>query len=288
MFLSISITSFNRKELTEYCIKSLKKTTLRDEYELIVVDNHSTDGAIDMLKRYEDKNDIDKLILNPENYHLGKATNQAIKVADLSARWLLMIPNDCFFMGNWLRNFKLVSSDLKLSYLHCIYMQYHMSGKILSRVEVKTKHGGTYMKLVRSKNTSRRDKKRYAKVLEKGWEYGAGIAIKKEIVDKFRIRLVEKPFSKDFVGPIPVLNKRLFELDLKVVKLGKPCILSQNSGFLNPEYREYYKTTFGKRGITKRLKLYEKHGHIKDPEQYYKGTDYLEEVKWEYKINKNM
>jgi len=279
MFISINITSFNRKELTEFCIRSLKNTTSHDEYELIVVDNHSTDGAVDLLMNLKEEGCIDKLILNPENYHLGKAINQAIEVVDPSAQWLLMIPNDCFFMKGWLRNFKIVSSDLGANYLHCTYMQKHRSGKILNRVEVKTKHGGTYMKLVRSKNIG---KKRYIRVLKRGWEYGSGITLKKSVIDRLNIKLDERPFSRNFVGPAPELNKRLFKLGLKAIKLGKPCILSQNSDFLNPKYKEYYETTFGKRGITKRLKIYKKYGHIKDPEQYYKGTNYLEIVKWEY------
>lgn len=279
MFISISITSFNRKELTEFYIKSLKETTQRDIYELIVVDNHSTDGAVDLLTDLKEKGDIDKLILNPKNYHLGKAMNQAIEAADQSAEWLLITANDLFFMENWLRNFKLVSSDLKANYLHCTYMQGFMNNKILPRVETKTKHGGTYMKLVRSKNISRRSRKRYAKVLKKGWEYGGGIMIKKKVVDRFKIRLLEKPFSKNFVGPIPVLNRRLFKLGLKVVKLGKPCILLQDSDFLNPKYKKYYETTFSKRGVTKRLKVYKKYGYLRNPEQYYKGTDYLERAK---------
>lgn len=283
MFISVSITSFNRKELTEFCIKSLKETTPRDMYELIVVDNNSTDGAVDLLTNLKEEGDIDKLILNPKNYYLGKATNQAIEAADSSAQWLLMIANDCFFMKGWLRNFKIVSSDLKANCLHCIYMQNHMSGKILARVEVKTKQGGTYMKLVRSKNIGRK-RRRYTKVLKKGWEYGAGIAIKKKIVDRFKIRLQEKPFSRNFVGPIPGLNERLFGLGLKAIKLGKPCILSQDGDFLNPKYKEYYETIFGIRGIVKQLEIYKKRGHLRNPEQYYKGTDYLKKIKWRYKV----
>jgi len=281
MFISISITSFNRKELTEFCIKSLKETTQRDMYELIVVDNRSTDGAVNLLTNLKEEGDIDKLILNPENYHLGKATNQAIEAADQSAEWLLMIANDHFFMKNWLRNFKLVGSDLKVDYLHCIYLQDLINNKLLPRVATKTKRGGVYMKLVPLKNMG--DRKRYTKVLKRGWEYGGGIAIKKEIVDKFKIRFLEKPFSRDFVGPVPELNERLFKYGLKGAKLGKPCILVQDDDFLNPKYKEYYETTFSRRGITKWLKIYKKCGHFRNPEQYYKGTDYLERIEWKYR-----
>ena len=283
MFISISITSFNRKELTEFCIKSLKETTFRDEYELIVVDNHSTDGAVDLLTNLKEEGDIDKLILNPKNYHLGKATNQAIEAVDKSAQWLLMVANDFFFMENWLKNFKIVSSDLKANYLHCIYIQNHTSNKLLPRVEVKTKHGGTYMKLV-SENI--RNKGRYIKVQKKGWEYGAGIALKKSVIDRLNIKLDERLFSRNFVGPIPELNKRLFRKGLKAVKLGKPCILVQDNDFLNPKYKEYYETLFAGRGIMKLLNLYKMYGHIRDPEQYYKGTNYLERVKWKYRRTK--
>ena len=85
------------------------------------------------------------------------------------------------------------------------------------------------------------------------------------------------------MGPIPGLNERLFGLGLKAIKLGKPCILSQDGDFLNPKYKEYYETIFGIRGIVKQLEIYKKRGHLRNPEQYYKGTDYLKKIKWRYK-----
>ena len=50
-FASISVTSYNRKELTKYCINSIIKNTPKKNFELIVVDNQSTDGTINMLKK---------------------------------------------------------------------------------------------------------------------------------------------------------------------------------------------------------------------------------------------
>ena len=60
MFASISITSLNRKKLTNFCIKTIRGRTPRKEYELIVVDNGSTDGAVQMLQKYKAEGVIDK------------------------------------------------------------------------------------------------------------------------------------------------------------------------------------------------------------------------------------
>ena len=99
MDLSIIIVNYNTKELLKNCLdsifKSLEKSRL--SFEVIVVDNNSTDGSVKLVKELmgsrvnELKNkrinsliknkSIIKLIENKENLGFGKANNQAIKQA---------------------------------------------------------------------------------------------------------------------------------------------------------------------------------------------------------------
>lgn len=78
--LSIIIISFNTKQLTTNCIKSIvesfKKSTLK--YEILVVDNNSSDGSGQLIRKLFPKV---KLILNHQNVGYGKANNQGIKSA---------------------------------------------------------------------------------------------------------------------------------------------------------------------------------------------------------------
>jgi GT2 family glycosyltransferase len=49
--LSIIIVSFNTKELLKDCIKSIYETVRNPNYEIIVVDNASSDGSAELIER---------------------------------------------------------------------------------------------------------------------------------------------------------------------------------------------------------------------------------------------
>ena len=60
---SIVILSYNTLSCTQLCIESIRAYTEKDRYEIIVVDNASTDGSLAWLKEQPDI----KLIANTEN-----------------------------------------------------------------------------------------------------------------------------------------------------------------------------------------------------------------------------
>ena len=79
MILSIVILSFNSKNLTLSCIKSLfslyKKDLEEGEVEIVVVDNASSDGSIEAISEYiSDKKGL-RLIKSRENLGFGKGNN---------------------------------------------------------------------------------------------------------------------------------------------------------------------------------------------------------------------
>lgn len=95
--LSILIVSFNTKKLLNSCLDSLYKNTsqyLLKQTEIIVIDNASTDGTIDMLQKYPD---ID-VINNQSNYGFAKANNQGIKKA--KGEWILLLNSDTVISPN--------------------------------------------------------------------------------------------------------------------------------------------------------------------------------------------
>ena len=54
--VSIIILNHNNKEIITKCLDSVIKYSKNMEYELIVVDNRSTDGSLELLKTlYKDK-----------------------------------------------------------------------------------------------------------------------------------------------------------------------------------------------------------------------------------------
>ena len=74
--LSLIIVNWNVKDLLEECIKFVYSQTKKVIFEIIVVDNNSTDGSIEMLeKQFRQIH----LIKNNENVGFARANNQAIK-----------------------------------------------------------------------------------------------------------------------------------------------------------------------------------------------------------------
>lgn len=91
--LSIIIASFNTKEVLRKCLESLKyhnSTWLQKKlYEVIVVDNGSTDGTIGMLKT---EFPWTKLIINKNNLGFGVANNLGVK--ETSGKYILFLNPD--------------------------------------------------------------------------------------------------------------------------------------------------------------------------------------------------
>jgi len=90
MDLSIIIVNYNTKELLLDCLGSIKKNTKKISYEIILVDNASTDGSIEILRRLKSP-DV-KIVLNRQNLGFSKANNQGIKIA--KGRYVLLLNSD--------------------------------------------------------------------------------------------------------------------------------------------------------------------------------------------------
>jgi glycosyltransferase involved in cell wall biosynthesis len=74
MKLLIVLITYNRLAYTKRTLRGLWDTIEVPHY-LVVVDNNSDDGTQEYLKTLTGRYRVDKVILNPENYYPGKATN---------------------------------------------------------------------------------------------------------------------------------------------------------------------------------------------------------------------
>lgn len=98
MKTSIVILTFNQLEYTKKCIDSIRQYTKKNEYEIIIVDNNSTDGTNSWLKEQQDI----KTIFNKENIGFPKGCNQGIAVS--TGDNILLLNNDVIVTSNWLDN----------------------------------------------------------------------------------------------------------------------------------------------------------------------------------------
>jgi len=91
---SIVVLTWNGLRYTKDCLESVRKHTYPD-YELIVVDNGSTDGTVEWLE----KRDL-KLIRNETNRGYAAGVNQGVKTA--AGRNILLLNSDTVVTAGWL------------------------------------------------------------------------------------------------------------------------------------------------------------------------------------------
>jgi GT2 family glycosyltransferase/tetratricopeptide (TPR) repeat protein/2-polyprenyl-3-methyl-5-hydroxy-6-metoxy-1,4-benzoquinol methylase len=92
---SIVIVSCDRLSLTRHCVTSIRQYT-DEPYELIIVDNGSTDGSLEYLRSLSGV----QVIANPTNVGFPKAANQGL--ARATGRQVLLLNNDTVVTTGWL------------------------------------------------------------------------------------------------------------------------------------------------------------------------------------------
>ncbi|MCX5809877.1 MAG: glycosyltransferase [Proteobacteria bacterium] len=96
---SIIILAFNELEYTKKCVKSIRKHT-PEAHEIIFVDNGSTDGTVEWLKKLVQENDNYQLIENKENLGFAKGCNHGIEASE--GEFILLLNNDVMVTQEWL------------------------------------------------------------------------------------------------------------------------------------------------------------------------------------------
>jgi len=84
--ISAVVISFHGREFIPDCLNTLKADLAACEHEIIVVDNHSTDGTVE----YIETNHPDVILIrNDRNRGFARAVNQGIEAARHELLWLL-------------------------------------------------------------------------------------------------------------------------------------------------------------------------------------------------------
>ncbi|MEK7550184.1 MAG: glycosyltransferase family 2 protein [Patescibacteria group bacterium] len=113
--LSIIILSFNTKDLLRDCLNSLKKVKGEALFEVIVADNGSIDGSIEMVE--SDFSNV-KLIKNDDNLGFAKGNNAARKVA--MGKNILFLNSDTVVYKNTIREtIKYLNSNKNIGAVTC-------------------------------------------------------------------------------------------------------------------------------------------------------------------------
>jgi len=100
MEVSIIIPVYNGEKTLRQCLNSVLNQTY-ENYEVIVVDNNSTDKTKDIIKEFQDKSRKMKYLFEPQRGR-GAARNTGERTA--KGNIVLMTDSDCIVPNDWIRH----------------------------------------------------------------------------------------------------------------------------------------------------------------------------------------
>ncbi len=107
--VSVIIVNYNGLKYLENCFHSLNNCLKNIAFEIIVIDNNSTDSSCDFIK----KNHPECIVLeSKENLGFGKGNNEAVKNA--KGDYLLLINNDTILLNHIAPILECIKKDKKI------------------------------------------------------------------------------------------------------------------------------------------------------------------------------
>lgn len=109
MKISVIVPVYNVENYIEKCLDSILSQNF-DSYEIIVVNDGSTDNSLEILKKYQ-KNNFNKIVLiDQENGGQGSARNNALKIA--RGKYIFYVDSDDWIEYNTLKTlYDIISED---------------------------------------------------------------------------------------------------------------------------------------------------------------------------------
>ncbi len=104
--VSIIIVNWNTRQITCECLKSVYEQTKELSFEVIVVENGSSDSSVEMVK-----NEYPRVILieNQENRGFAAANNQGMAIA--KGKYVLLLNSDTFILDDAIRKAVSLADD---------------------------------------------------------------------------------------------------------------------------------------------------------------------------------
>jgi GT2 family glycosyltransferase len=94
--VSVIVVNWNRKDLLAACLRSLRQQTFHD-FEVIVVDNGSTDGSVEQIKQ-----DFPEVQLCVLDHNAGPCVGDNVGIEQARGRYIALLNNDTEAEPRWL------------------------------------------------------------------------------------------------------------------------------------------------------------------------------------------
>lgn len=172
--VSVVVVNWNRRELLESCLRSLQTQTLQD-FELVVVDNGSTDGSADWVAADWPRA---KLIRNQDNRGFCEANNQGIQAG--AAQYVALLNNDAEAEPGWLQALvDVIESDPGVGMVASKIVSYEDPTRIDKVGHLIYPDGQN-----RGRGSGVRDEGQFEQVEDVAWPDGAAALYRREMLDE--------------------------------------------------------------------------------------------------------
>ncbi len=262
--LSVIIVNWNTREPIRRCLESVFKESKEINFEVIVVDNASKDGSVEMIKQCFP---LVKMIINQSNIGFSRAVNLGLQASQ--AKKVLLLNSDTIILDNILKNMAdFLDRHREAGIAGCMLLNkdgsYQKSaGKmrnIFNEAEEKLIRWGMKKGIG---PLCRLEQRAVKQVRRTDWVSGAFLIIKRAVIDQ--IGLLDERMFLHFEDIDWCTRARqnnwtiLYNPFQRVIHLnGKSMSMNMNRSLI--EYRKsqllFYKTYYGKGANTKFLKLY--------------------------------
>jgi GT2 family glycosyltransferase len=253
----VVVINWNGKETLRKCLTTFFSNTTSKEAKIILVDNGSTDGSIEMLQKDFPQIEV---IRNQTNMGFSIANNQGIKIAVTNgAKQVLLLNNDIEITDkHWLETLNVVlTSDDKIGVVGCKLL--YADGRI--------QHTGGVIALQGAYHRGERDLDRgqFDRVESVDYVTGAVLLIKTKVIRE--IGFLDEGFSPIYCEDSDWCVRAKLQ-GYKVVYSPKPCLIhhcgvdtakmgSKKAFIFRRSAIRFYLLNYQKRDILKRLLRYE-------------------------------
>ncbi len=184
-FVGVIILNWNGKDILKNCLNSFFEKTNYKNYKIVVVDNGSVDGSVDMLKKeFAGKIDI---IANEKNYGFPAGMNIGIMYLKMNydPDYYVLLNNDTLIVQeNWLKNIIEICKKYKdIGIISPVLINPDGSlqriGEVLEKRPMKL-----ILKILSSRPEKIREEDLKGEYREIDVLLGACVVVKKEIIEK--------------------------------------------------------------------------------------------------------
>lgn len=128
MKISVIVTNYNYEKWLRRCIRSLINQSF-DDYEIIIIDDYSTDNSRNILLEYQDVDKI-KLVFNKSNVGVGCSSTIGAKKA--TGKYIVRVDADDYVHNDFLKCLYLWASFNNSHAVACDYQEVNFNEDVLN------------------------------------------------------------------------------------------------------------------------------------------------------------